>query len=182
MTPLALLSSPVEDLGRWVLLVVLCVAPAFFDLKYRKVPNALTFPAMVLGLVMMLVHQGPPGLLNGVVSGAGVFAFMMILRALGGLGGGDVKLMTAIACAGGWPFVAWAGVYGMFIGGVMGLVVLVWKRNVFEALIKEAGRLKRFGRHDPSKGHPIPYAVALAAGTLLALARDAGFLPSNLGW
>jgi len=177
-----LISSPVEDLGRWVLLVVLCVAAAAFDLTSRKVPNALTFPAMALGLLFMGIHQGPPGVINGLAAGAGVFAFMMILRAIGGLGGGDVKLMTAIACAGGWPFVAWAAVYGMFIGGVMGLVVLVWKRNVFEALLEEFGRLKKIGTHDPSKGHPIPYAVALAAGALLALARDAGFLPANLGW
>jgi len=177
-----IIASPTEDLGRWVLLVILCIAAASTDLTVRKVPNALTFPAIVLGIVLIAAYRGTDGLVNGLATGAGCFAFMMLLRAIGGLGGGDVKLMAAIGCVGGWPFTVWALAFGMFIGGVMGLVVLVWRKNVFEALVREIRRLGRFAVGEPIDGHPIPYAVALAAGTLLALARESGMIPQNMGW
>ncbi len=177
-----ILESPVEDVGRWLVLVVLCVAASVTDVVSRKVPNWLTVPAMVLGLGAMLVHRGPDGLVNGVLAGFTCFAFMMILRAIGGLGGGDVKLLTAVGCAGGWPFVGWAAGFGFFIGGVMGVVALIWKKNMFEALGREIGRLVRLRLGDPAEGQPIPYAVALAAGTLIALARDAGFVARYLEW
>ena len=95
-----------------------------FDLRTRRIPNALTFGGPALGLGFHAVMGGVSGFglsLGGLATGLAVF---FPIFALGGLGAGDVKLL---ACLGAWlgPVGAlWTAMYAAMAGGAMALVVV----------------------------------------------------------
>jgi prepilin peptidase CpaA len=96
-----------------------------------------------------------------------VLAVTFLLFAIGGMGGGDAKLMAATAL--------WIGfnynllnyfVISTFVGALLTIVIMTYRKSPLAAL---TGR-NMFLRHlaDPSAG--IPYALALAVGGLTAFA------------
>ncbi|MGD9904761.1 MAG: prepilin peptidase [Vicinamibacterales bacterium] len=152
------------------------------DLAWRRVPNALTIPALAAGIVAHALWPGgfgPLGALGGAAVGLAVF---FPFFALGGLGGGDVKLMASLGAWVGAPAIAWTALYCALAGGVLGLVVAaahgylarafanIWHLMTFwmahgvrpvPALTLEHGR-----------GPRLPYAVPILAGLVVALWRQ----------
>lgn len=129
-------------------LSVLLVVTAFSDLAHGLVYDWVTLPGIGLGLAAHSLTDGQAGLeraLLGLGVGAAVFGLFFLL---GSLGGGDVKAMAAVGSLGGYPFVLWAMLYTVVIGGVMGLAVLL-----------------RVGRQGT-----VPYGFAIASGTACAWA------------
>ena len=79
----------------YVLLLFLVLA-AFFDLTRQKIPNYLTLPAIGWGLASHLYTGRLDGFLFsffGLLLGLAIF---LIPYAMGGLGGGDVKMLGAV--------------------------------------------------------------------------------------
>lgn len=114
-------------------LAVALVASAF-DLKSRRIPNALTMSAAVLALLFHSVSSGSHGALlsaSGLVVGLGIFFPLFVL---GGMGAGDVKLLGALgAWLGPW-LIAWTALYGVVAGGVLAVVVAGLHRYLWRAL------------------------------------------------
>lgn len=93
-----------------MVLLALLVAASYSDLRWRRVPNWLTYSALgwTLLLAALATPRTPASLLTGVpaidplqltdalTGGAVCFAGMLILYRLSGTGGGDVKLAAAI--------------------------------------------------------------------------------------
>ena len=145
------------------------------DWRSRRIPNAVTYPAMLLGILFGLVESlaGPAGLPGGPPAGglldhvAGVVVGFLVsypFYAAGGLKAGDGKLLMAVGALKGTAFLLQAAVWGALTGGVIALVFIV---------------LRRLSR--PAPGEPpntmhalmktwIPYGVALGLGALVALA------------
>ena len=125
-----------------ILVIITASVAAFWDLKTRKIPNWLTFPMAAMGLVISLLVFGwkdvlySPGQpsVSGWLVGMGVF---LIPYLLGGMGGGDVKLMGAIGALKGINFVLSTALLGAMWGGLLALLVICLK--------KRPGILKRFG-------------------------------------
>ena len=93
------------------------------DLRTRRIPNVLTFGAALAGLLYQFVSGGVDGLGHatlGWLVGAVIF---FLPFALGGLGGGDVKLLAALGAWLGPEDVLWLSLYTGVAGGVMALVV-----------------------------------------------------------
>ncbi len=77
-------------------LTVFVVAVAFFDLRERRIPNILVFPAMLIGMVLHFTSQSWNGLLfsiKGLMTG---FALLLIPYMVKGMKAGDVKFLMAI--------------------------------------------------------------------------------------
>lgn len=73
------------------------VAAAVSDLRSRRIPNAMTVPMFVLGLIYQAVFHQWAGLADaGQAFGMG-FGILLVLWLVGGGGGGDVKLMGALS-------------------------------------------------------------------------------------
>ena len=82
-----------------VMALALAFAACIFDLRTRRIPNALTLGGAVGACVYALAFHGVRGLtmsLAGWAAGLAIFLPFFLLR---GLGAGDVKLM---ACLGAW--------------------------------------------------------------------------------
>jgi len=92
-------------------LLFILLAAAWFDWRGRKIPNALTIPAIAAGLVVQ--WQGGTGwmALGGV---AGAFALAAVPVALKGMGMGDQKLLMAV---GAWS--SWGEVYQLFLHSIL---------------------------------------------------------------
>ena len=106
---------------------------SFSDLKTRKIPNKLTFSAMLLGLVLNLVFFGLKGLAGsflGILMGFAAF----ILFAIGALKAGDVKLYMAIGALTGWRFCGYTIVYSIIAGGAAAFVFMILRKSGRTAL------------------------------------------------
>jgi len=93
------------------------------DLRTRRIPNVLTFGAALAGLVFQFATGGVEALGQaalGWLLGALVF---LLPFALGGLGGGDVKLLAALGAWLGPADALWLVLYTGVAGGVMAVAV-----------------------------------------------------------
>jgi len=79
-----------------VLLTALVVAVSVFDIRERRIPNLLVFPAAVIGLTLNLVARGWEGLGFGLKGLALGFTLLFIPYLVGGMKAGDVKFLAAI--------------------------------------------------------------------------------------
>jgi prepilin peptidase CpaA len=176
-------------------LITLIGVSLFFDLTRNKIPNYLTFPAIAFGIMSYTLMQSLSGLwfsLLGLLVGLAIF---FIPFAMGGMGGGDVKLLGAVGALQGWQFVLSAAILTAFAGGVMAIIYLIATGRLLRMLKKIMGFflipffsslylrfhldfLNRvaniFYDKNPEKERPsqIPYGAAIAAGVLIQLAID----------
>ncbi|MFM8393464.1 MAG: prepilin peptidase, partial [Acidobacteriota bacterium] len=75
--------------------VFFVLAVAIYDLRERRIPNVLVFPAMLVGTCFHLL-TGVEGRLAGVKGLATGFLLLLIPYAVGGMKAGDVKFLMAI--------------------------------------------------------------------------------------
>ncbi|WP_375196221.1 prepilin peptidase [Sphingobium sp.] len=139
------------------------IAAAMEDMARLRISNI--FPMLVMGLyaVWVAVAGWESGIWHNGVVFLGVFALGCGLFALRWMGGGDVKLMAACAL-----WFDWLGAVPWFIyitvgGGLLALVIMAGRR-----LVPQTARANSSLAIFAAKG-PIPYGVAIALGTIMAL-------------
>jgi leader peptidase (prepilin peptidase)/N-methyltransferase len=110
------------------------VALFVIDLEHHLLPDVITLPGIVAGLVASLFL--PPGLrdaLIGMIGGGGVLWAVgeAYYRYAGeeGMGGGDVKMLAMVGAFLGWQLVLITLVFSSIAGAVIGLVVIAMKRG-----------------------------------------------------
>lgn len=149
------------------------------DIRTARIPNVLTFSGALLGLAAHALWVGGSGTATsalGVVAGLAVF---FPVFALGGLGGGDVKLMAALGAWLGWRDVLVAALYAAVAGGVLALGVAV-AQGYLSTAVRNLGRLAQWWavagpRAEPSltlehgRGPRLPYALPILIGLLIAI-------------
>ncbi len=172
------------------LLLLLIIISLYFDLTKKRIPNLLTFSAMLWGLISFTVVDGLNGLwfsFSGLLVGLAIF---FIPFALGWMGAGDVKLLGAIGALQGWQFVLSVALLTALTGGVMALIYLLASGRLLRVLKQGVGfllapffsflyyriRLNIFNRvsiyfatHNPEEQEParMPYGLAIAAGIFI---------------
>lgn len=159
----------------WPTLIVLSVA-TFTDLRNRRIPNWLVVPFMVLGLVASTWLHGWHGLgqaFAGLGLGLLLYGFLFWM---GGMGAGDVKLAAAIGAWIGPNQLFFALIVTAMVGGIMALGWAVWGGFLKELLngasdltfgFKDKAVREEMALNNPKK-HKLPYAPAIAIGTLLS--------------
>jgi len=115
--------------------IVLAVA-AVTDLRFRKIPNLLTFPAMVTALCY---HMATGGLEGFLFSACGLIlgiAVLIVPFLLGGMGAGDAKLMGVVGAALGPKGVFITALLTCLIGGIYALIILIIYRDVSKNILR----------------------------------------------
>ena len=140
------------------------------DLRWRRIPNALTAPAFVAGILLNGWLYGGEGLLSSAAGGALGLGLLLPLFFVRGMGAGDVKLMAAIGALKGPEFVFFTCACACIFGGPMALFGLIRSRRLGLALahLYFFRFLPRPSQTFISAGR-IPYAPAIAMGALLTL-------------
>ena len=161
------------------------VIAAVIDIWKYKVHNLLTFPLLLSGVVYHGIVAGGAGVADSVLSALFGMGVLIIFYAMGGVGGGDVKLLAAI---GAWlklPLTFWVFVASSLAAGVYAVVVILYSGRTKETWtnLRIIGyRLLAVGRHlgaedeieteigrDDRRVRLIPYAAMMAVGMVSLL-------------
>jgi leader peptidase (prepilin peptidase)/N-methyltransferase len=131
----------------------------FIDLEHRIIPNVITFPGIILGLiygalrtdwggmqtalsslrpdlwgVLRILDQAPVmDSIFGIILGGGMLFLVgflyEIIRKREGMGMGDVKLLAMIGAFLGWRSVLFVALVSSFIGTIVGISIILYKRG-----------------------------------------------------
>lgn len=158
----------------FVLTLVLIIS-LITDIKNRKILNIITFPAILIAFVYYLATGGIDGFF---FSGKGFLmgiSLLIIPYLLGGIGAGDVKLMTAIGALMGASFIFYSFIYTALIGGVMALALIMKQKGIINPIKSFFFNLtffrSNFGsmfiteRKQKHSTISFPYGVAIVFGT-----------------
>ncbi len=115
-------------------LLALAVTCAVTDLWKGRIYNAITYPAIAVGVILQVVLHGLPGLWSGLGGFAVGFFPAFVLFALGGMGGGDVKLLGAIGAIAGAIAATETLILAFLFGGVFALGKLAWHGRLFRTM------------------------------------------------
>lgn len=147
------------------LLPFLAVAAAISDFLTMRIPNWLN-AVIALAFFPMAFLTGMPGeaILWHCLASVIVLVVGFGLFSAGFIGGGDAKLLAAVALWIGWEQLSPFLVFTVLAGGVLALTMKAWQMFRLEGEVHEIGWAKRlFGLK-----MDLPYGVAIAAGTILA--------------
>lgn len=134
----------------------------FIDLEFQIIPDVITLPGIVLGVISAslllpdpfqninsnLALVGFTNSLIGLFLGGGLF-YVIAVVSRGGMGGGDIKMMAMVGAFMGWKAVLMV----TFIGSLLGSIV-----GIFLMLIKGKDRKTK-----------VPFGPFLAFGSIITL-------------
>ena len=158
------------------LAVAVGVCAAISDVKERRIPNRLTYPATVTGFVLQAVLHGWKGLLLSAGGGllfGGLFLLFYLVRAMGA---GDVKLAAALGSIVGFSGTVPVMFATALAGGALAVWFMVLSGRVVETLRNTLQVMGFHVRHGlqvhevVNLGNPkavrMPYGLAFAVGTV----------------
>lgn len=157
--------------------VILCCAASWWDLRTRRIPNALTLPALVIALCLHSAFGAGQGLL---LSLQGAFVAGLIVLPgylLRFTGAGDVKLLMAVGAFLSFPLALKAALASLLVGGVIGLFTALRYDRLGEVLARSVGLARWIAAR--AAGAPaskpatsslrVPFGVAIALATTVTL-------------
>ena len=161
---------------------LLAAAAGWSDWRFRRIPNWLTVPGLVLGVIVNSLVWGWPGaktsLLGALLGLALLLPFVMVRS----LGAGDWKLVGALGAFLGPQHLLTVLLGAILIAGVMAAVLVIRHKRV-RRTVRNLGRMLAafFTLHLPgpdlSLDNPealkVPFGVALAVAVILYSARQA---------
>lgn len=148
---------------------LLLVVAAACDVTTMTIPNWISGTLVVSFLALGVVWGLPLGQLGLALGvGTGFLLLGMMAFALGWLGGGDAKLIAAASVWFGWPTAFAFIVYVMVFGGVVTLLLLMFRRTPLPEPVLEVAWVGRLHRANEA----LPYGVAIAAGGLMAMTQS----------
>lgn len=134
----------------YALLFSALVVVTFIDLSHQIVPDRITLPGMVIGALAAATIL-PAGIVNsliGILLGGGLFYLVAVLSR-GGMGGGDIKLISMIGAFLGWRDVLLTIFIAALTGSIVGLYLMI-------VLGKD-------------RKYPVPFGPFLALGAVVSL-------------
>jgi len=137
----------------WILpglLALMLLAACWYDIRSRTIPNELSIAAALLAIPFWWASGlSMPDVALQIGVAALVFGLFAIAFVVGAMGGGDVKLVSAVALWLPWPAVVALLVIMSLAGGALTVALLIRHR-----LARSEARLE------------IPYGLAIAFGGL----------------
>ena len=146
----------------WIAILV-GLAATIDDLARRRVANWIPIAAVAGGLGWQVGQHGWMGSVYALAGAAAGFGVFLVFYLLGGMGGGDIKLMAGFGALLGASQLLRAALWTAGVGGVLALAVIAFKSML--------GKFRKPGEQavEPAR-ESIPYAPAIALGVWLSLA------------
>lgn len=129
----------------FLILTYALIVIAFIDLEHKIIPNRLTVPLLLIGLVFKTWEGELPAAITGCIIGGGILLLVAILYPKG-MGMGDVKLLAML---------------GVFLGWVKVILLLFLASFLATGIISVLILLKKAKRRDP-----IPFGTFLSGAAI----------------
>jgi len=151
----------------WIAILV-GVAAMADDIARRRIANWIPAAALAGGFGWQI---GQHGFLHGSATALGGvavgFAAFLIFYLLGGMGGGDVKLMAGFGALLGLPGVLWAALWTAMAGGMIAAGVVAYRAA--RRALGGRGNSRELTKEEQERRDSIPYAPAITLGVWLSL-------------
>jgi len=146
----------------WIAILV-GLAASVDDLARRHIANWIPAAALAGGFGWQMGQGGWQGALTALGGTIVGFAVFLVFYLLGGMGGGDVKLMAGFGALLGAGRLLEAALWTAAVGGILAVGTITWK-----ALRRSFGSVEAEGEAVEREAS-IPYAPAIALGVWLSL-------------
>ena len=150
----------------WIAILV-GLAAVMDDLWRRHIANWIPAAALAGGFGWQIGSAGWSGVLAAASGTAAGFVVFLVFFLLGGMGGGDVKLMAGFGALLGPGRLLEAALWTAGIGGILAVCAIAW--NTLRAWMKSRSRELEWSPQQNQKAASIPYAPAIAIGVWLSL-------------
>ena len=165
-----------ETLVSIALLIPLAVIIAYYDVRYRRIPNAFVLATLASGIAINCIFGGVRGLYASLGGCALAFVLMFLLHIFGAMGAGDVKLFAAIGAVTGANLVLPTFMVVVLTGGVLAMVSILRAGMVVSTMHRVLQIFVGFlpGWEMPrftvpsDRRHTIPYGVAITVGSIIS--------------
>jgi prepilin peptidase CpaA len=148
--------------------IAILLAAALHDIAARTVPNWMAVALAILGLSRQFLVGH---IIGALIAGLIVFLVAAFCWRRGWMGGGDVKLLGAVATVVPHGHVAQFIVAVTLTGAALALIYLAARRFIPAPNARRpanlVGRAIRAECWRINRGGPLPYALAIAAGFLI---------------
>ena len=152
--------------------LVACVIASYTDLRWRRVPNYLSYGALSAIVACSIPH----GIMACVAAFAAAVAVVFagsVIFGLGWLGGGDIKLLAAGAAAIGFPHFIIVLLYVAVMGGIIAAFYALHEGRLRTILTNVASSVIAGTNITPAAAsRRIPYALAICAGAFCYAASE----------
>jgi prepilin peptidase CpaA len=164
--------------------VLVALMGAVTDVRSARIPNRITYSALVAALVLRTALLGWSGLKSGTVGMLVAGGLFLLLFVMGAMGGGDMKLMAAVGAWVGSTQVVTLILAAALAGGVLALGRIIF-RNMVGQTLRNTALLICYRLTSGLQPHPelnvqspdskrVPFGVAIAMGAL--------FCAGNAAW
>ena len=165
----------------WILAAAFALTAGITDFRSRKIPNWLTYPAIPVAILLHWIIAGPHAALLSLGGAAIGLVILLPFVLLGGLGGGDWKLVGGLGAFFEPRRLVPVLILTLMINGIMALALILWKKRVGKTA-RNLGRMAAaiFKLHTPgpelridnSESEKVPFGIAAAIATLLYVAAQ----------
>ena len=167
-----------ETLVNISLLLPLAIIIAYYDVRYRRIPNAFVLATLAAGIAINAIFAGLPGVAASIGGCALAFVLMFMLHVFGAMGAGDVKLFAAIGAVTGAPLVLPTFIVVILTGGLLAIVSIIRAGilmttmhrvlQIFVGMLP-GWQMPKFAVPQDRK-YTIPYGVAITMGSIISVA------------
>lgn len=147
--------------------ILVGLAAVIDDLARRHIANWIPVAALAGGFGWQIGRYGWQGALWALAGAVVGFSVFLVFYLLGGMGGGDVKLMAGFGALLGTHQVLTAALWTAGVGGVLALGALAW--NSIKRLAGGRKDAETLNEEQRLHANSIPYAPAIALGVWLSL-------------
>jgi prepilin peptidase CpaA len=160
------------------LLIPLAVIITYYDVRYRRIPNAFVLATLTSGIIINSIFGGLHGAVQSLGGLALAFILMFMMHVFGAMGAGDVKLFAAIGAVTGATYVLPMFLIVILTGGVLAFgsalragALRSTALRVIQILVGllPGWQMPRFAV-PADKRLTIPYGVAITLGSIITLA------------
>lgn len=139
---------------RFFLAAVFSLFALYDDCRRYRISNRIIKVGMGMGLAVYVVEIFINGMKETYIMGAAItFFIMLVLYFLGGVGAGDVKLLTMLGYLLGRQYIVIVLLGAVFVGAVIGMAEIFFHRSRRTAIVLPGGRT--------IMGHGFHYTIAI---------------------
>lgn len=159
----------------YIVIGIVLVFAAIWDVRKGKIPNLLTGAGIIVGMAHRIWQAGIWGLLEGTVQMLIPAVLLYLMFRIHALGAGDVKLFMAIACMSGWGIFISVFLSSFLAAAIYAIIKLAVCRELIPCLLRfsqyvcqsvVSGKLMPYPREG---GHTMHFAVSVLAGYILTM-------------